>query len=47
MLVRSFVFELRDGPDTRVELVIGMLPRPRIVGEQGVDVPLRVRRYEG
>ncbi|KAI5998243.1 cytochrome P450 [Pisolithus albus] len=47
VLVRNFVFQLRDGSDTRVEVVQGLLPRPRIVGEQGVDVPLRVRRYEG
>ncbi|KAI6154234.1 cytochrome P450 [Pisolithus tinctorius] len=47
VLVRNFVFEMRDGPDTRVELSRGLLLRPRIVGEQGINVPLRVRRYEG
>ncbi|KAI6154233.1 cytochrome P450 [Pisolithus tinctorius] len=47
VLVRNFVFEMRDGPDTRVELSRGLLLRPRIAGEQGIDVPLRVRRYEG
>ncbi|KAI6120973.1 cytochrome P450 [Pisolithus croceorrhizus] len=47
VLVRNFVFELRDGHNTRVEHVMGLLPRPKIVGEQGIDVPLRVRRYEG
>ncbi|KAI6131615.1 cytochrome P450 [Pisolithus croceorrhizus] len=47
VLVKNFVFETRDGPNTRVELGRGMLPRPRIVGEEGTNVPLRVRRYEG
>ncbi|KAI6154202.1 cytochrome P450 [Pisolithus tinctorius] len=47
VLAKNFVFEMRDGPDTRVELVMGVLLRPRIAGEQGSDVPLRIRRYEG
>ncbi|KAG1729375.1 cytochrome P450 [Suillus lakei] len=46
VLVKNFVFEMRDGPDTQVEIVRGILPRPRVVGEDGIGVPLRVRRYE-
>jgi hypothetical protein len=46
VLVKNFVFEMRDGPDTQVEVVRGILPRPRVVGEDGIGVPLRVRRYE-
>ncbi|KAG1849944.1 cytochrome P450 [Suillus subalutaceus] len=46
VLVKSFVFEMRDGPDIPVEVVRGILPRPRVVGEDGIGVPLRVRRYE-
>lgn len=46
VLVKNFVFELRDGPDTQIEIVRGILPRPRVVGEDGIGVPLRVRRYE-
>ncbi|KAG1766145.1 cytochrome P450 [Suillus occidentalis] len=46
VLVKNFVFEMRDGPDTAVEVVRGILPRPRVVGEDGIGVPLRVRRYE-
>ncbi|KAG1780532.1 cytochrome P450 [Suillus placidus] len=46
VLVKNFVFEMRDGPDTEVEIVRGILPRPRVVGEDGIEVPLRVRRYE-
>jgi hypothetical protein len=44
--VKNFVFEMRDGPDSEIEIVRGLLPRPRIVGEDGIGVPLRVRRYE-
>ncbi|KAG1742242.1 cytochrome P450 [Suillus paluster] len=46
VLVKNFVFEMRDGPDTEVEVAKGILPRPRVVGEDGNAVPLRVRRYE-
>ncbi|KAG1857750.1 cytochrome P450 [Suillus subalutaceus] len=46
VLVKNFVFEMRDGPDTRIEIARGLLPRPRVVGEDSIGVPLRVRRYE-
>ncbi|KAG2066952.1 cytochrome P450 [Suillus decipiens] len=46
VLVKSFVFEMRDGLDTKVEIVRGFFPRPRVVGEDDIGVPLRVRRYE-
>ncbi|KAG1889105.1 cytochrome P450 [Suillus fuscotomentosus] len=46
VLVKNFVFEMRDGPDTPVEVARGLLPRPRVVGEDGTGVPLRIRRYE-
>lgn len=47
VLVKSFVFEMRDGPDTKVEKAWGLLPRPKIAGEMSTGVPLRVRRFEG
>ncbi|KAI6040734.1 cytochrome P450 [Pisolithus marmoratus] len=47
VLVKSFVFEMRDGPDTKVEVGRGILERPKLAGEVGTKVPLRVRRYEG
>jgi len=47
VLVKSFVFEMRDGPNTKVELGRGLLPRPKIVGEVGTKLPLRVKRYGG
>jgi cytochrome P450 len=46
VLVKNFVFEMRDGPDTPVETARGIFPRPRVVGEDGIGVPLRVRRCE-
>ncbi|KAG1791802.1 uncharacterized protein HD556DRAFT_1484619 [Suillus plorans] len=33
VLVKNFVFEMRDGPDTPVEVARGILPRPQVVGE--------------
>ncbi|KAI6160271.1 cytochrome P450 [Pisolithus thermaeus] len=47
VLVKSFIFEMRDGPNTQIELCQGILPRPRVVGEEGAAMPLRVTRYEG
>ena len=41
------MFEMRDGPDTKVELGRGIFPRPKVVGEVGNRLPLRVKRYEG
>ncbi|KAG1873850.1 cytochrome P450 [Suillus subluteus] len=46
VLVKNFVFEMRDGPDTQIEIARGLLPRPRVVGEDSIGVPLKVRRYE-
>ncbi|KAF8128180.1 cytochrome P450 [Boletus edulis] len=46
VLVKHFVFELRDGPETVIEIVNGILPRPKVAGELGTAVPLRVRRFE-
>lgn len=47
VLIKSFVFEMRDGPHTQIEMGRGLLPRPRVVGEDGTKLPLRVSRYEG
>ncbi|CCL99011.1 uncharacterized protein FIBRA_01019 [Fibroporia radiculosa] len=46
VLIRNYVFEFRDGPDTKIEIVRGILPRPAIAGETGARIPLRVRRVE-
>ncbi|KAH7923529.1 cytochrome P450 [Leucogyrophana mollusca] len=46
VLIRNFAFELRDGPETKVDTARGVLPRPKIEGEDGCMVPLRVRRLD-
>ena len=47
VLVKNFVFELRDGAGTKIEMGRGFLPRPRVAGEVGCKVPLRVKPYMG
>ncbi|KAF8436030.1 cytochrome P450 [Boletus edulis BED1] len=47
VLVKNFVFELRDGRETKIEMGRGFLPRPRVAGEVGCKTPLRVRPYTG
>lgn len=46
MLIRNYAFELRDGPETKVEIRRGILPRPSVAGEEGAKLPLRVRRLD-
>ncbi|CCL99010.1 uncharacterized protein FIBRA_01018 [Fibroporia radiculosa] len=43
VMVRHYAFEFKDGPDTKVKTVRGLLPRPSVVGELGAKVSLRVR----
>jgi len=45
VLIRNFTFDFAT-PDAKVEVIRSFLFRPKIVGEQGVDVPLRIRRVE-
>ncbi|KAI6169881.1 cytochrome P450 [Pisolithus thermaeus] len=47
MAIRNFVLEMKDGPDTKVELSRGLTVRPKIAGEEGIRVPLRIRHYKG
>ncbi|KZT13226.1 cytochrome P450 [Laetiporus sulphureus 93-53] len=46
VLIRNYAFDFKDGPETKIDLVRGILPRPRIEGEEGTRLPLRVRRLE-
>ncbi|KZP25792.1 cytochrome P450 [Athelia psychrophila] len=46
VLIRNYTFELPDGPDTEFDLGRGILPRPKVAGEEGCRLPLRVRRVE-
>ncbi|KAJ7634696.1 cytochrome P450 [Roridomyces roridus] len=45
VLVRNYVFELPKGPDTEIGQHRNLLPRPKVAGEEGYSVPLRVRHY--
>ncbi|KAJ7729679.1 cytochrome P450 [Mycena maculata] len=46
VLVRNFVFEFPDGPETKIEAHTAIVPRPKVAGQNGAKVPLRVRRAE-
>ena len=46
VLVRHYKFELRDGPDTNIEMVRTLLARPKVVGEDGFGIPMLVRRAD-
>ncbi|KAK7045146.1 cytochrome P450 [Favolaschia claudopus] len=45
VLVRYFTFEFPKGPDTAIGRERNILLRPKVVGEEGYDVPLRVGQY--
>ncbi|KAH8115577.1 cytochrome P450 [Phellopilus nigrolimitatus] len=46
VLVRNYVFAMRDGLETKVEKINTILPRPKVSGEEGYAMPMRVRRFE-
>ena len=46
VLIKNYRFELPDGPETKLEHCRGVLPRPRVVGQKGANVPMRVRRVD-
>ncbi|KAJ7140044.1 cytochrome P450 [Mycena crocata] len=45
VLVRNYTFELTKGQETPIGRHRNFLPRPKIEGEAGYDVPLRVRNH--
>ncbi|KAJ7128475.1 cytochrome P450 [Mycena epipterygia] len=45
VLVRNFTFELPKGPETVIGRHRNILPRPKVEGEAGYEVPLRIRHY--
>ncbi|RXW15841.1 hypothetical protein EST38_g10013 [Candolleomyces aberdarensis] len=45
-LIRRYTFEMPNGKDTVVERHLGILPRPKLAGEKGPSVPLKVRRID-
>ncbi len=44
VLIRNFSFELVDGPDTKLDLHYSLMAHPKMAGESGSVVPMRVRR---
>ncbi|KAL0564414.1 hypothetical protein V5O48_017634 [Marasmius crinis-equi] len=46
VLIRNYRFEFPDGPETKIELARGILPRPKVEGSAGPKVPLRVRKVD-
>ncbi|THH07480.1 hypothetical protein EW145_g3350 [Phellinidium pouzarii] len=46
VLIRNYTFDMRDGPETKVDIITTILPRPKVAGEKGYAMPMRVRRIE-
>ncbi|KAJ7766206.1 cytochrome P450 [Mycena metata] len=46
VLIRNFVFEFPDGPDTKIEKHVSIVPRPKVAGQNGAKVPLKVTWVE-
>jgi len=44
VLIQNFSFELVDGPDTKLDLHYSLMAHPKMAGESGSVVPMRVRR---
>jgi len=44
VLIRTYAFEFPNGPETKIRVKNGILPRPKVVGCEGVQVPMVVRR---
>ncbi|KAJ6454287.1 cytochrome P450 [Mycena vitilis] len=46
VLIRNYAFEFPDGPETKIETHVTIVPRPKVVGQKGAKVPMRVRRVD-
>ncbi|KAJ7886211.1 cytochrome P450 [Mycena olivaceomarginata] len=44
VLVRNYAFEFPGGPDTEIGDHVALIQRPKVAGQLGAKVPLRVRR---
>ncbi|KAH0588302.1 hypothetical protein H2248_004163 [Termitomyces sp. 'cryptogamus'] len=44
VLIRNYIFELIDGPETKIEKHRSILPRPKVAGQTGAKVPMKVKR---
>ncbi|KAJ7124501.1 cytochrome P450 [Mycena epipterygia] len=46
VLIKNFTFEFPDGPETEIGSHRAIIPRPKVVGQPGANVPMRVRRAD-
>ncbi|KAJ7235293.1 cytochrome P450 [Mycena haematopus] len=46
VLIRNFTLEFPDGPKTEIVRHRALIPRPKVAGQPGGNVPMRVRRAE-
>ncbi|TFK64015.1 hypothetical protein BDN72DRAFT_826037 [Pluteus cervinus] len=46
VLIRNYRFELPEGPKTVIKRHRSILPRPKVAGQKGASVPLRIQRVE-
>lgn len=46
VLIKNYVFEMRDGPDTKLGKHLGLSSRPKVEGEKGQELPMIVRKVE-
>jgi cytochrome P450 len=46
VLIRNFVFEFPDGPDTQIESYVVLGAQPKVAGAKGSEVPMYVKRVE-
>ncbi|KAJ6626458.1 cytochrome P450 [Mycena sp. CBHHK59/15] len=46
LLIRMFVFSSRDGKETKYEKAFFLGPHPKVAGEPGGQLPMRVKRVE-
>ncbi|KAJ6607569.1 cytochrome P450 [Mycena sp. CBHHK59/15] len=46
LLIRMFVFSSRDGKETKYEKALFLGPHPKVAGEPGGQLPMRVKRVE-
>ncbi|KAF8173882.1 cytochrome P450 [Mycena galopus ATCC 62051] len=46
VLIRNFTFEFPDGFETEIVTHQGLLPRPKVAGQLGANVPMKVGRAE-
>ena len=46
VLIRQYTFEFPGGVETPIEKHMGVLPRPKVAGKSGAEVPLLVKRVE-